>query len=220
MNCAVPVRPKDWFEFQCRRCGNCCRNLEDQLMLEPLDAYNLARYLREQCLVRSIHDVYERYVHADLLEGRLPIYLMNTVGDDHACVLLQDGRCSVYESRPYVCRIYPLSVRPGQRGKPFEYYRCVDQHATHFSNGRMLVKDWLHGNFAKESREFWAAEGSALLTLGCLLNKLDASELQASLFQILHYRYFSYDLDEPFLPQYRSNMAALERFLRGRLEVR
>ena len=161
MSRAIPVRPKDWMCFQCRRCAGCCRDLEGQLMLEPLDAYRLARCLREQGEAGSIHDVYERYAHTDLLEGRLTIYLMNTVGNDHACVLLKDGRCSAYEGRPSVCRIYPPSVRPGQRGKPFEYYRCVDQHAAHFSDGKLQVKDWLHENFSRESREFWAAEGSA-----------------------------------------------------------
>ena len=217
MSRAIPVRPKDWMCFQCRRCAGCCRDLEGQLMLEPLDAYRLARCLREQGEAGSIHDVYERYAHTDLLEGRLTIYLMNTVGNDHACVLLKDGRCSAYEGRPSVCRIYPLSVRPGQRGKPFEYYRCVDQHAAHFSDGKMQVKDWLHENFSRESREFWAAEGSALPTLGCLLNKLDAGKLRASLFQILYYRYYNYDLDLPFMPQYQKNMALLVHFLQQRL---
>ena len=43
MSRAIPVRPKDWMCFQCRRCAGCCRDLEGQLMLEPLDAYRLAR---------------------------------------------------------------------------------------------------------------------------------------------------------------------------------
>ena len=67
MNGAKPVRPKDQVSFRCRLCGNCCRNLENQLMLEPLDAYNLARLLRERGEVSSIGDVYERYAHMDLL---------------------------------------------------------------------------------------------------------------------------------------------------------
>lgn len=217
MNRAEPVRPKDWVTFQCRLCGNCCRNLENQLMLEPLDAYNLARCLRERGEVTSIDDVCMRYAHSDMLEGCLPIYIMNTEGPDHACVFLKDGRCSVYKGRPHVCRIYPFSVRPGQRGRVFEFYRCVDQHAAHFSGNQMQVKDWLYENFSKESREFWTAEGDILPVLGRLLSSLDASELQASLFQILHYRYYNYDLDQPFMPQYKANMAALERFLRKRL---
>ena len=217
MNDAIPVRPKDWVCFQCSRCGNCCRNLENQLMLEPLDAYNLTRYLRERGEAVSIDDVYARYAHLDMLEGLLPIYMMNTEGPDHACVFLKDGRCSVYDGRPYVCQIYPFSVRPGQRGKTFEFYRCADQHAAHFSDDRMQVKHWLNENFTRESREYWAAEGETVPILGRLLGSLNTSELQASLFQILYYRYYNYDLDQPFLPQYKTNMAALEQLLRQKL---
>lgn len=85
-------------------------------MLEPADAYELARYLRTHGRADSIHDVYERYAHADLLEGNLPIYLMNTVGYDHACAFLENGRCSVYEGRPQMCRIYPFFRVSGRTG--------------------------------------------------------------------------------------------------------
>lgn len=215
MSCAIPVRPKDQVCFQCRQCGNCCRDLKDQLMLEPLDAYRLARFLRERGQAASIDTVYERYAHTDMLEGCLPIYLMNTVGPDNSCVFLQDGRCAVYEGRPHTCRVYPFSVHPGTRGKTFEFYKCEDQHADHFSEGRVLVKDWFYQNFPKEHREFAAAEGKNLLELGCLLRSLDEDGLRASLFYTLHYRYYSYDLDQRFMPQYEKNMAALKQILQA-----
>lgn len=66
MNTAKPVQLEDWVCFHCTRCADCCRDLEGQLMLEPADAYDLARYLRAQGRADSIHDVYERYAHADL----------------------------------------------------------------------------------------------------------------------------------------------------------
>ena len=47
MSDAVTVRPKDWVPFRCRLCGSCCRNLRGNLMPEQLDAYRLARFLRE-----------------------------------------------------------------------------------------------------------------------------------------------------------------------------
>lgn len=217
MSTAKPVRPKDQVCFQCRRCGNCCRNIEDELMLTPLDAYWLARCLREQGLASSIDAVYKRYAHADLLEGCLPIYQINTVGNDHGCIFLKDGRCSVYEGRPQTCRIYPFFACPGERGKAYDVFQCMDRHASHFTGGKVLVKDWLHENFPQEGREFMSAEAAQIPKLGSLLRGLGADEVKACMVQTLHYRYYSYDLDKPFLPQYASNMAALERFLRGRL---
>lgn len=217
MSTAIPVRPKDWVCFHCTCCADCCRGLDGNLMLEPPDAYDLARVLRAQGRVSSIHDVYERYATVDLLEGRLPIYLVNTVGDDHACIFLKDGRCSVYEGRPQMCRIYPFFACPGGRGKALEVFQCTDSHAAHFTGGKVLVKDWLHANFSKERRAIMTAETAVPPELGRLLQGVSFNEDKAGLFQILHYRYYNYDLDEPFLPQYMSNMAALEKFLRGRL---
>ncbi len=217
MSTAKPVRPEDQVCFQCRRCGSCCRNIEGELMLTPLDAYWLARCLREQGLASSIDTVYERYAHADLLEGCLPIYLMNTVGNDHGYIFLKDGRCSVYEGRPQTCRIYPFFACPGEQDNAFEVFQCMDRHTSHFTGGKVLVKDWLHENFSKEGCAFMAAEAAQIPKLGSLLRGLGDDELKACLSQFLHYRYYSYELDEPFLPQYTHNMAALGRLLQQRL---
>ena len=217
MSTAKPVRLEDRVCFHCTRCGNCCRDLEGQLMLEPADAYDLARYLWAQGKVNSIHDVYERYATVDLLDGRLPIYLMNTVGDDHVCIFLEDRRCSVYEGRPQMCRMYPFFACPSELGKAFAVFQCMDSHTAHFTGGKVLVKDWLRKNFSKNRRGIMTAEAAVLPALGRLLQGVNFNENKTALFQVLHYHYYNYDLDKPFLPQYISNMAALQQFLRGRL---
>lgn len=69
MSDAVTVRPKDWVPFRCRLCGNCCRNLRGNLMPEQIDAYRLARFLRERGEVEYMEDFYTRYTYPDVLEG-------------------------------------------------------------------------------------------------------------------------------------------------------
>ena len=34
--------------FHCQLCGCCCRHVNDSIMLEPLDCYQLARHLRDR----------------------------------------------------------------------------------------------------------------------------------------------------------------------------
>lgn len=142
---------------------------------------------------------------------------MNTVGPDHSCVLLNDNRCTAYEGRPQTCRLYPFSAHTGSNGKAFEFLQCVDQHAAHFSEGRLLVNDWLRENFSKADREFLSAEGASLLVLGNLLRKLGPDGVRANMFYILHYRYYNYNLDKPFMAQYTSNMSALILLLQREL---
>ena len=209
MSDAVTVRPKDWVPFRCRLCGNCCRNLRGNLMPEQIDAYRLARFLRK----RGEEDFYTRYTYPDMLEGFFPIFLINTVDPDDSCVFLKDGRCSVYEARPRVCRLYPFTAFPGQRGKAFHFFQCMDSNYAHFSDGKILVKDWMYQNFSREDREFLTAESGTLLELGRLLKAMSTDGRKENLFQILYYRYYNYDLDQPFMPQYKENTEELKRIL-------
>ena len=213
MSDAVTVRPKDWVPFRCRLCGNCCRNLRGNLMPEQIDAYRLARFLRERGEVEYMEDFYTRYTYPDVLEDFFPVFLINTVDPDDSCVFLKDGRCSVYEARPRVCRLYPFTAFPGQRGKAFHFFQCMDSNSTHFSDGKILVKDWMYQNFSREDREFLTAESDTLLELGRLLKAMSTDGRKENLFQILYYRYYNYDLDQPFMPQYKENTVELKRIL-------
>lgn len=213
MSDAVTVRPKDWVPFRCRLCGSCCRNLRGNLMPEQLDAHRLARFLRERGELEFMEDFYTKYTYPDMLEGFFPIFMMNTAGPDDSCVFLENGRCSVYEARPRVCRLYPFTAFPGQRGKAFNFFRCMDNHSTHFSDGKILVKDWMYQNFSREDREFLTAESGNLLELGRLFKAMSPDQLKENLFQILYYRYYNFDLDQPFMPQYEKNTEELTHIL-------
>ncbi len=116
-----------------------------------------------------------------------------------------------------VCRIYPFSVNFGQRGKAFEFYRCIDRHTSHYSDEKVLVKDWMYRNFKREDREFITAESAVLPDLDRQLRALGPEKLERNLFQILYYRYYNYELDEPFLPQYVKNMETLKGIIQNAL---
>lgn len=80
MNEIQPVRPKDQFTFSCRQCGACCRNIEGCVMVESLDAYCLARYLRAKGEpIEGIEDFLFRYCEPEpLTEEGFPIYMLKT----------------------------------------------------------------------------------------------------------------------------------------------
>ena len=111
----VSVHAKDCVDYQCRRCGQCCRHIKDSLMVESLDAYRLANYLRgRDPNICTIDDVLTRYCEPmPLTQECFPIFMLKTTGTDDSCIFLKDGLCSIYEARPRTCRIYPFSVGPG-----------------------------------------------------------------------------------------------------------
>lgn len=207
-----PVRAGDCILFQCRRCGDCCRQIEDSIMLEPMDLYRLGRHLREKGEpVEGIEDVISRYAHPSLLDGNFPVMLMNTVDTDavQVCAFLKAERCSVYEARPRVCRLYPFSAKPTESGGGFQYFLCTER-THHFMGSAVQVKDWFWQNFSKEARAFLRTEYDAAPAIGQAIRRLGKERFQEMLFQFLYYRYYNYDLDQPFLLQFRRNLAELE----------
>ena len=97
---AKPVRSKDRVDFHCQMCGQCCRNLENAVMVESLDAYRIARYLREHGQPNmDMALFYEQYTSPMLLVEGYPIMMMNTTGPDHACIFLDNNHCSIYPVR-------------------------------------------------------------------------------------------------------------------------
>ena len=135
-----------------------------------------------------------------------------------SCIFLTDGRCSVYPARTRTCRIYPLTVGPGERGRDFEYCLCLDRHKSHFTGSRVSVKDWLYQNFKREDKEYVKREYEIATELGKLMRAIDPAMRQGIVFKVLYYRYYNFDLDQPFQPQYEQNnrhlLADLHRIAR------
>ena len=196
--------------FHCQLCGGCCRYVKDSIMLEPLDCYHLARHLRDQGEpVSGIEDVLAQYAHAAWLSDKFPIFLLHTADPFDGCSFLKKGRCSVYEARPRVCRMYPFSVGPGERGRDFRYLLCKEK-PHHFTDGLVTVRNWLSENFTQEFREALKADFVILPLLNRNIQAMGTEKFQSLLFQFLYYRYYNYDLDQPFLPQFRSNLEQLK----------
>jgi len=179
-------------------------------MLEPMDAYNLARYLRDRGEpVAGTEDVLAQYAHASWLADSLPIFLLNTVETLDACIFLKDGRCSVYEARPRVCRLYPFTVAPGSRGRDFQYYLCMEK-SHHFSGGIVTTKAWLSQNFSKDAQAVLKADYETLPVLGRNIQTMGSEQFKRLAFQFIYYRYYNYELDESFLPQFLFNLEKLK----------
>lgn len=196
--------------FHCQMCGGCCRYLKDSIMLEPMDAYRLARCLRERGEpVEGTEDVLAEYAHPAWLTDRFPMFLLNTAGSMEVCVFLKNGRCSVYDARPRVCRMYPFSVGPGSRGRDFRYILCTEK-LHHFTDGMVRVKDWLSHNFSREAKAVLKADYEALPSIGQNIRAIGEEPFQRLMFQFMFYRYYNYELDKPFQPQFLSNLEKLK----------
>ena len=106
--------------FQCTACGHCCRHF--RVPVTGADVRRLStRWTRGASLEHALEwlspvDVDmtgEPETFVELPAGRR-LLVLRQVND--ACVFLQGTECSVYESRPRSCRLYPWDVSLGRRG--------------------------------------------------------------------------------------------------------
>lgn len=109
---------------------------------------------------------------------------------------------------------HPFIAAPGERGRDFLYHLCLEK-PHHFADGVVKPKDWLAENFAREARDALKADYDALPAISRNIRAMNAEEFQQLTFQFLYYRYYNYELDAPFLPQFLANLEKLKELTGG-----
>jgi Fe-S-cluster containining protein len=90
-------------DFDCAMCGLCCAS-QDLVGLSAYELYRLAAYMKMEPAA-----FFDKYcvLTATSLDPARRLYVRT---EDGACPFLKDGRCGVYEARPYACKAYPMRV--------------------------------------------------------------------------------------------------------------
>jgi Fe-S-cluster containining protein len=136
--------PEDSFRFDCH-CGlpcftRCCADIN--ILLTPVDVLRLARRLG-----MSTTDFLERHTQVPITKDlHLPVVMLRMGEEpDRRCPFVGPEGCSVYEDRPWSCRMYPLGMamppaRAGVEPEPI-YFLFEDD----FCLGRAEGRDWTVG---------------------------------------------------------------------------
>ena len=121
----------------CAGCSSCCQTMADTIILDPMDIYLLTRRLDT-----SAADLLSRFQVLELgvVDG---IILPHIRMDDTSgrCPLLTDaGRCSVHDSRPGFCRLFPLGRYYENRS--FRYFLQVNE-CRRTNRSKVKVRKWI-----------------------------------------------------------------------------
>ncbi|MCR5508881.1 MAG: YkgJ family cysteine cluster protein [Lachnospiraceae bacterium] len=124
---------------ECSGCSDCCRQVDDTIILDPYDLYQLEKGLDtdfDSLMGKNPEPVIELGNADGLLLPHLKIN--NSSG---ACSFLNDdGRCSIHRFRPGFCRLYPLGRIYEDGG--FSYFLQI--HECPYPNKtKVKIKKWL-----------------------------------------------------------------------------
>lgn len=219
-NEVLKAKLNDSFNFECKCCGECCRNVKDAVPIEILDVFAITKYLRDngdpEITIESFLTNYA--IPLNLLDCGFPTFFLQTKDSNHTCVFLEDSKCTIQQVKPKTCRLYPASVGPQENGNGLEYF-LVSKKLFHYVGKRHTMQRWADSNFGKEYRLFTILEYELAPELGTQMIELKELGLGGSFDSIfLYYRYLNYDLDSEFIPQFVNNMKTLTKLAGYKLE--
>ncbi len=119
------------FKFGCNpsvSCfGKCCADVN--IFLTPYDVLRM-----KNALGISSTEFLEKYVTPLMIEeNQLPVVVLKMREDDESkrCPFVSDQGCTIYEDRPWSCRMYPVGLASSkdQTGKGEEFCFIVDKEA-------------------------------------------------------------------------------------------
>ena len=120
----------------CEGCSECCRGMGSSIILDPMDVWRLQKGIKKgfQALLE------EGKIELNRADGMiLPNLKMDA--EREACPFLDgQGRCSVHDCRPGLCRLFPLGRYYEENG--FRYFIQIHECRKQ-DRGKIKIKKWL-----------------------------------------------------------------------------
>lgn len=137
--------------FRCARCALCCGDAEDKvrsILLLKIEADRISK--------KTLMNL-DKF--AEKIEGFEPYLYQMRKTEDGKCVFLKDDSCSIYQTRPLICRFYPFQLKNlGNNRYAFSY----TDECSGIGEGPQLKRDFfeiLFGEFIELMRENIQEEG-------------------------------------------------------------
>ena len=151
------LTPDSRFDFACHQglsCFNtCCADVN--IVLTPYDVLRLRRRLG----LGSEQFIVEHTVRPFTKDLKLPVVLLAMRDDERKrCPFVTDAGCSVYDDRPWACRMYPVGVASSQTrtraGEEFYFVLNEDHCRGHREKQEWTIAAWLENQGVAEYDDF------------------------------------------------------------------
>lgn len=131
----------------CRGCHACCCGMGSSVIIDPLDMYRLQAKLEKS----PAQLLQEERLELNVVDGCI-LPNLKMAGENEECTFLaRDGRCSIHESRPGICRLFPLG-RYYEDGD-FRFFLQVGE-CREKNRSKVKVEKWIDTPDWKKNHEF------------------------------------------------------------------
>ena len=187
----------------CKNCSACCKGMGNTVVLDPVDVYMLTSNL--SC---TFEELLLDKLELNLVDGIiLPNIKMD--GDSEECHFLnENGRCSIHEFRPGICRLFPLGriYENGTFAYFLQVHECPKENKT-----KVKVKNWLDIQDIKAYELFVTEWHYFLKDLEELCSTASEEEVKAMSMYILKEFYIKpYNQDISIYEQLKSRISRMK----------
>ena len=119
----------------CAGCSECCRVVEDTIILDPYDIFQL-----EKSLNTDFQTLLAERMELSVVDGVILPHLRIRPDGNGCTFLREDGRCTIHDSRPGFCRMYPMGRI--YEGEDFKYFLQVHE-CSYPDKTKVKLKKWL-----------------------------------------------------------------------------
>lgn len=198
----------DTFKFRCKKCGECCQNIE--IMLSSFDIFQIAKFL-----YKSPAEIITSYCRAyNGCDSKYPLYEIKLRGDG-TCPFLIRKLCLIDSVKPTACRLFPLGrVFTEDRAIYFEQ-EVMCRAATDQEN---IVRDWIKN--LPENDEIAQVYSKALQVLiqeytVPISKQLPKEQYNRLTLLMREFLYHNFKTEQDFLQQFKINFELLLEMLKG-----
>lgn len=191
----------------CKGCSACCHGMGSSIVLDPLDVHRLMSHFHTRFEV-----LLEDKIELNIVDGViLPNLKMNTQAEGEPCIFLDaEGRCSIHEDRPGICRIFPL----GRVYEDNSFSYILQIHECQKENrSKVKVSKWIDTPDLKKNQQFitdwhyFLKAAQARLAAGG-----DEELIKRIAMQILQYFYIEpYHTDCDFYEQFDKRLIQMKK---------
>lgn len=194
----------------CKGCSQCCQNMGESIVLDPLDIYRISTYLDKR-----FEALLESEIELHIVNGViLPNLKMTPVSEEHTkCIFLnQEGRCSIHAHRPGLCRIFPLGriYEDGALSYILQVHECKLENRA-----KVKVSKWIDTPDLKKNQQFISDWHYFLKDVHAMLvEKADEGLIKTVTMQLLQYFYVEpYAQDRDFYEQFYERLDKTKKLL-------
>lgn len=185
----------------CHGCFACCQKMGQSIVLDPLDIYRLTKHLNV-----SFEQLLADKIELNVVDGLILPNLKMSGTEERCAFLNEEGRCSIHQFRPGICRLFPLG-RYYNNGS-FQYFlqihECKKENRT-----KVKVKKWIDTPDLKQNEKYILEWHDFVIELQEQLMEMtdESYSKKINLFVLQSFFVEPYDMQTDFYIQFGNRLA-------------